>query len=775
MSKFWFFSILFFLILNISVFGFEADSTIFLQQVKEFHTKENGLVNNKVKSICVLNNGDVYAAHKNGLSFLQDKSWTEIPAFSGINILSIASYYNKSTVLSASDIYILKDGKIDKTIRLQDIDSVAVSGHIAFGRVICATADNKLIVLNSNNGTSIKTITLPESNIRQITISSNNDIALAGAKGLYLIKAGSKTIESLNPHDNLRSWAPRDVLGITFDNDDRLWFASHQGTGVYNQKKWVLFEGKDGLPYNHFTCMGAGNDGSVWFGTKMGAIHYDGKTWEYRQGLLWLPNDHVNSIDIANNGDAWIATNGGISHIKKLPMSFAKKAQWYEEEIDRFHRRTPYEYVLYTRLKKAGDKKKSKQHDSDNDGLWTSMYGAGECFLYGATNDISARERANKAFEALKFLGDVTQGGEHSPPPGFVARTIRTVGDRNPNKGRIERDIRKKKEDDKLWKIIDPRWPLSKDGKWYWKTDTSSDELDGHYFFYALYYDLVANDEEKEIVRKYVKTLTDHIINHDFNLVDHDGLPTRWAQYNPYVMNHDKNWFTNRGLNSLSILSYLAVAEHITGDPKYRETADMLIEKHGYLQNMMNQKFQRGIGTGNQSDDEMAFMSYYHLIKYETDPERKSKYALSFMLNWQLEKPEMNPFFNFTYAAVCSGLEFTDAWGAYSLDPTGDWHKDAIETLKRFPLERFDWRHTNSKRIDIIKLPMENQGFDEGGFSGKGYRVNGKVIPVDETYFSHYNYDPWDLDRGGSGHELGDGAVYLMPYYMGLYHGFINH
>ncbi|MCJ7638688.1 MAG: hypothetical protein MUO70_02185, partial [Euryarchaeota archaeon] len=32
--------------------------------------------------------------------------------------------------------------------------------------------------------------------------------------------------------------------------------------------------------------------------------------------------------------------------------------------------------------------------DSDNDGLWTSMYGAGECFAYAATKDPKAKERA---------------------------------------------------------------------------------------------------------------------------------------------------------------------------------------------------------------------------------------------------------------------------------------------------------------------------------------------------------------------------------------------
>jgi hypothetical protein len=192
------------------------------------------------------------------------------------------------------------------------------------------------------------------------------------------------------------------------------------------------------------------------------------------------------------------------------------------------------------------------------------------------------------------------------------------------------------------------------------------------------------------------------------------------------------------------------------------------------MQNMMNQKYQRGIGTGNQSDDEMAFMSYYNLIKYEKDPEKRSRYAFSFFTSWLLEEPEMNPFFNFSIAAVCSDLSFTNTWGTISTKPVGDWLDDSIETLKRFPLDRINWRHENSHRLDIVRLPKANMLYDDQSLRRKGYRVNGKVIPVDECHFNHWNRDPWSLDTGGNGRGLSCGSVFLLPYYMGLYHGFIS-
>ena len=51
-------------------------------------------------------------------------------------------------------------------------------------------------------------------------------------------------------------------------------------------------------------------------------------------------------------------------------MTLSEKAKWYEDEIDRHHRRTPYEYVLEVYLPAPGDKTNVKKHDSDNDGLY---------------------------------------------------------------------------------------------------------------------------------------------------------------------------------------------------------------------------------------------------------------------------------------------------------------------------------------------------------------------------------------------------------------------
>ncbi len=599
--------------------------------------------------------------------------------------------------------------------------------------------------------------------------------AYAAPEGLFVeTEAGVRTPMTIN--DGMgRLWAASDVRGVAYDCEGRLWFATLAGVGCRMNAGWEFYTGQEGLPYNDFTCVVAAPNGVMWFGTRKGTIRFDGKEWAYRQGYRWLPDDDVRDIVVDAQGNVWFATAGGVGRIEHRMMTLAEKAAYYEAEMDLI-RRTPFGYVSEVRLQKPGDKTRITYSDSDNDGLWTSMYGAGECFAYAATGDPAAKDRARRAFEALRFLQKVTQGAEHSPPRGYIARTIRSVEEPDPNTGRIEGDIRQREEEDVLWKVYEPRWPKSADGQWYFKTDTSSDELDGHFFFYGLYYDLVADtEEEKERVREVVNDLATHLVDHGFYLVDHDGAPTRWAVFGPPSVNHDPLWFPERGLNSLSILSYLAVAEHVTGDSKFADAARELIDEHAYAQNLMFPKLQFGIGSGNQSDDEMAFMSYYHLLQYSKDAQLREQALYSFYMYWTLEQPEMNPFFNFAYAAQGLNAKVSDPYGAHSVTPWRGWLDDAIATLRGFPLDRCDWAHENSHRLDLVLLPRQQASEPTMPvYRNRGYRVNGKVLPVENRHFNHWNTDPWQLDYTGGGQELASGTVFLLPYYMGLYHGFIE-
>jgi hypothetical protein len=173
--------------------------------------------------------------------------------------------------------------------------------------------------------------------------------------------------------------------------------------------------------------------------------------------------------------------------------------------------------------------------------------------------------------------------------------------------------------------------------------------------------------------------------------------------------------------------------------------------------------------AGHQPDDNMAFMNYYHLLRYETDPGLLGMFQHAVRSHWLREERERNAFTNFVYAACCSGKSRTDQWGTTDLSPPKRCMDDAIDTLKRFPLDLVEWPMSNAHRTDMAPLRDEN-----GQTTGEGGRRDGQAFPIDERHGVGWDMNPWELTCNGKGLRLRDGVPYLLAYYMGRAHGFIG-
>jgi len=762
------------------------------QEMRTAYTTADGLPSDDVLSIAVTESGEVYAGTGKGLAKFDGKHWKPVEGVPAEEVTAIQTVPGGLYIAVGGEILREEQGKFEpipggSTGRVYNFasDPADPSGELLF-----AATDAGLRFLEKGTVRSYRVVDASSrevSGIRNVAVGPEGHAVVASDTGAFLaarriseLQGATRETETPGPWHRIlpgtdqMGWALADVRALAV-YDDLLILAAPQGVAMENgDGTWNLYTGREGLPYNDFTSLDVAPDGRLWLGTTKGAIHFDGTHWAYRAGKRWLPNDEVRDVAATVDG-AWIATAGGVSYIHFKPMTFAEKAKFYEDEIDLYHRRTPYGYVAGVGLEKAGDKSKWEQKDTDNDGQYTGLYGAGECLAYAATGDPKAKERATKAFEALAFLSEVTQSGSNPAPKGFIARTILPTDGPNPNEHNSPENDRKKQEEDALWKVIIPRWPTSGDGKWYWKTDASSDELDGHFLLYGLYYDHVAEtDSEKARAREVTARVMEHLIEHDYKLVDHDGQPTRWANFSPATINGDPDWWAERGLNSLSLLTYLSVTHHVTGEQKYRDIFLDLVNNHHYAMNgMVAPKLQAGPGSYVQFDDKMAFMNYYHLIRYETDPKILRMFQNSIFYYWQIEQYERNPFFNFVYAACCLGKGMETQWGVTDLSPTGEWLADSVDTLKRFPMDLVMWPMNNSHRIDLLPLPSHVR--EPGQAEGKGFRVDMHVIPIDERTALSFSEDAWKLDDdGGKGKTLDDGGPFLLGYYLGLYHGFIT-
>lgn len=596
--------------------------------------------------------------------------------------------------------------------------------------------------------------------VLSLAAGTGGALAVGTATGLLLRASATASFEKVFPADSHYSWAPRDVTALAYDATGRLWFGCHEGAGVLDGNAWTLYTGAEGLPYDHFTCAAAGENGAIWFGTERGAIRFDGKQWSYRASLRWLPDNHVNAIVVQNDGTAWIATDKGIARVDRKPMTLAEKAAQFERIIDERHWRLDFAVRCY--FTEPGALDTAFRRHTDNDGLYTALYGASQCFRYGATHDPEAKARAQRCFRGLKLLFDATG------IPGFPARSVWPVepGGEDPNAGFGEQANLQMQKSDPLWKNIVPRWPKSADGKYYWKCDTSSDEVCGHYFFYGAYYDLVAETEaEKSEVRTLVAALTDHIVDHGFQLVDHDGKPTRWGRWSPDYINTLQGW-ADRGIQSLEMLSFLNVAAHVTGNGKYLESAKQLREQHAYHINALWGKAVWPPSAVVPWDGNLAFTSLYGLVKYETDPEVAKYYRLALDNVWLFVSRQNDPFFNTVYTSMMTDTQ-TPVYDEVVPD-TAQARAGALNTLRDTPLLLMSWNMPNSHRLDVSLSP------ETRGKPGYGWLKNGQAVPVQERSHIRINSDHFDLDAKGDGKTEYEGSFFLLPYYMGLYHGMLR-
>ncbi|PWJ58473.1 two component regulator with propeller domain [Dyadobacter jejuensis] len=593
-------------------------------------------------------------------------------------------------------------------------------------------------------------------------------------KGLFYNEKGLLT--RILPSDERYSWSPRQVAALVVDVHGDLWFGSQEGVGRLSDGKWSLFTGKEGLPYNQFTCASASPDGSVWFGTKRGVVIARGDTFAYRASQRWLPDDYVNDLAIDQQGTVWIATRQGISRIEFIPMSYEKKAEYFTNQVETRHNRMGF--IAQSELQERYNLATSQLAISDNDGMYTAMYGAAQAFRYAVTGEAEAKELAVRSLKACKWLSDIT------PEAGFPARVIIPTDWREPVNEQYSRAYNAKKQlSDPQWKDIFPRFPRSKDGKYLYKCDTSSDELAGHFFFYGIYYDLVAETEaEKQEVRAVVGDIMDHLLRHGYKLVDYDGKVTRWGDFSPEYF-HSVYGYDQRGLNSLMMLSFLNVTKHITGDSKYEDAAKVLRDRHNYHIFALHPKEYFPAENVVPWDNNLCLMSMYGLFKYETDPSLLLMYRQSLENAWLHMSKQKNAFWDIIYESQAN--RFTDLVDQklfdrkdlftknhlYAPSVVRDYYRASnhnpyiAENLKKVPLDLIGYAMPNDHRLDVTLDPTPGQG------PKKGWRSDGFALAIDERGHVRQDRDAFDLNlTEGDGYSEHEGTFYLLPYYMARYH-----
>lgn len=686
------------------------------QKIRTLFTTARGLQSDNVTALVFHSSGTLYAGTDNGLSRFNGTSFESVDGISGKIGALFCDEEGYVYVGAGENVYILNENKIINKQSFE-ADIVEIKSDDS-GNIWLATVKTCYYL---ENGRFIRLQSFDFESTSCMTAFGSKQVFAACPKALLVLHGKRPRWSTLMPEI---SSAPENIRTLASDSLGYVWVGTDDGVYLYDGKRdWIKPSELDFFPACPINKIVFGTDGTVYFATEIGVYVVSGAKTRFLGKGRYIPSDRAVDIAVRNdNKEFWIATDKGLSRIELKEMSLSEKEEYFDSLMIHYNREDFYTDVT---VKKYMDPIESGTPCiTDNDGLWSALYVGALCFKYAVTKDEEIRIRASKAMKALVKLQTMTGIS------GFPARAYRRPGEDGFGNG-------------------DPEWHLTSDdkGELEWKGETSSDELVGHYFAAAYFCDLVADEDEKAEVTAAIKTVTDHLIEHNFTLCDTDGLPTTWAHFGPDALNGNELWCWEKGINSLELMAFMRITEHLTGEKKYVDIADELLKKHHYGMNLLTYK--RYDSYANHIDDLLGILSVLPLWDYEKNEDMKKYLLLALRRQFEYERIEANPIYNFIYAYF-----------------TGS-HADlesAIETLEDHPLDMFEYRTDNSIRPDV----EINYGPVEYGDGPQALNA----LPADERGLGRLSYEAFNLCKGND-ISYAPPSEWLLGYWLGRYYGLI--
>jgi hypothetical protein len=245
-----------------------------------------------------------------------------------------------------------------------------------------------------------------------------------------------------------------------------------------------------------------------------------------------------------------------------------------------------------------------------------------------------------------------------------------------------------------------------------------------------------------------VGRITDYIIDGGYTLRDIDGQPTLWGVWAPERLWDDPDWQPERGSNSVEILSFLAVAHHVTGDEKYQRELARLFDDKRYSELILTPKLSAP-SEFTYIDDQLLALSYRGLLAYDREPKRRAAYLESLRRWFEVVRRDHSPLYAFIFGSVVGG-----DFGAAG----------CVEFLRESPLDMVEWTVDSRAREDVrlVRLPViEHLQVD-------------RLLPASERGLNKWDQNPYRAVDGSGGFSESSSVHWLLPYWLGRYYQIIK-
>jgi len=662
--------------------------------------------------------GEVLAGTPRGVVRLKDRRWEPEPGLSEpIHRLVVAS--DRVWALGSPGLWVRESGLWSR------VASAVVADVAEFRGEVLASVGPQLMRVQ---GRSLEPIAGAKARFDLQRLVSHQDLVYGVGSGrISPYSRGRFGGEDAYtwPADLGWDWGvmPSRVTRDALSHGPGLVVATDRGLGVLRGMSMTAVRGEQGLPFEDTLCLARGFTNDLWIGTSRGAIRQVGGRYDYFAGRRWIPGERVSGIAVSDR-TVFLATDRGLGVIEYRPYTLAKKAAYYERHLEEWGQKR---LGFVHKLEWDAGRKRFVREISDNDGGYSGNYLAAQVYRYAVTGDPEARREATNTFHALRWLEGMTGIS------GFPARSVWAKGEVGHQAGHGSGGYA-------------AEWHDTRDGRFEWKGDTSSDELCSQFYAFGLFLELAAEATEVDQAKAHLSRIASHLVRHRWKLVDLDGKPTRWGRWDPEYFQSDEGKY-DRGLQAVELLSFIKSAERWTGDPTFTEAYRELV-RLGYPEFTLRTRNTFPPDSVLHFLDELAFWSFWNLLRYEENPDLRALYRRGYERCYEVVRVEQNAWFNYLYGALTGN------------DPEAE---ASIEHLRGWPLDLRVWSYQNSHRSDL-KTPA-------GYVALKG---GTRTFPPRETEPLRWDHWLMQADGGAGGQDVVEPGAWLLAYWMGRYHGFVG-